>query len=80
MSARTSTGTHTLTPARTHVTTSADAAHVGGARLPWWAVALPVAAFVVLLGLITGCGEAHAVGGDPAVGRILQRIQQTLAP
>ncbi|WP_336322115.1 hypothetical protein [Streptomyces lavendofoliae] len=48
-------------------------------RLPWWAVALPVLAFVVLLSLIAGGGEAHATGGDPAVGRILEQIRDTLA-
>lgn len=50
-----------------------------GTRLPWWAVALPVLAFAVLFGLITGGGEAHAAGDDPAVGRILEQIQHTLA-
>ncbi|MGA5409199.1 hypothetical protein ACPCSC_18275 [Streptomyces lavendulocolor] len=48
-------------------------------RLPWWAVVLPVLAFAVLFGLIAGGGEAHATDGDPAVGRILERIQHTLA-
>nr|WP_202238436.1 hypothetical protein [Streptomyces sp. SN-593] len=36
-------------------------------RVPWWAVALPVAAFAVLLALLSG-GTAHAstaaTGGD----------------
>ncbi|MFF8292345.1 hypothetical protein ACF068_24355 [Streptomyces sp. NPDC016309] len=53
----------------------------GGAdtRLPWWSLALPVLAFAVLFGLLTGSGEAHAAGGDPAVARILEQIQHTLA-
>jgi hypothetical protein len=42
-------------------------------------VVLPVLAFAVLFGLIAGGGEAHATDGDPAVGRILERIQHTLA-
>ncbi|MCP3821248.1 hypothetical protein NLX86_25090 [Streptomyces sp. A3M-1-3] len=48
-------------------------------RLPWWAVALPAIAFVVLLLLIAGPGEAHAATGDPAVAELLERIQQTLS-
>ncbi|MCM1949170.1 hypothetical protein NC315_27935 [Streptomyces sp. G2] len=47
-------------------------------RLPWWALALPVAAFTVLL-LVTGPGEAAAAGGDGGMGQLLQRIGQTLA-
>ncbi|MFF8385207.1 hypothetical protein [Streptomyces kanasensis] len=61
------------TPTRTPGTGGADA------RLPWWAVALPVAAFTALLLLVTGPGQAHASGGEPAVGRILERIQHTLS-
>ncbi|MEU7277996.1 hypothetical protein AB0A69_04225 [Streptomyces sp. NPDC045431] len=59
-----------------------------GTRLTWWALTLPVMAFVALLVLITGGGtrggtggaEAHATSGDPAVGRILEHIQHTLSP
>ncbi|MFI8325646.1 hypothetical protein [Streptomyces sp. NPDC085529] len=48
-------------------------------RLPWWALALPVAAFTVLLLLVTGPAEAAAAGGDEGIGRFLQLIGQTLA-
>ncbi|MEV6355055.1 hypothetical protein [Streptomyces hydrogenans] len=48
-------------------------------RMPWWALALPVAAFTVLLLLVTGPGEAAAAGGDGGMGPLLQRIGQTLA-
>ncbi|GAA4925289.1 hypothetical protein ACFPM3_30745 [Streptomyces coeruleoprunus] len=48
-------------------------------RLPWWALALPAAAFACLLLLITGSGEARADAGDPAVGRVLEQIRHTLA-
>jgi hypothetical protein len=58
---------------RHHVTGRVDT------RLPWWALALPVLAFALLLALLTGGGEARAAGGEPAVGRILERIQQTLS-
>lgn len=44
-------------------------------RLPWWAVVLPVLAFVALL-LILNPADAHAAGGDPAVGRLFERLQQ----
>ncbi|MFF8828755.1 hypothetical protein [Streptomyces sp. NPDC015131] len=57
----------------------APAAGPAGSRLPWWAVALPVLAFAVLLALLTGGGQARAAGGDPEVGRFLQQIQHTLA-
>jgi hypothetical protein len=48
-------------------------------RLPWWALALPVAAFAALFLLITGPGKAHAAGPDPAVGHVLREIRQTLS-
>ncbi|GGV95838.1 hypothetical protein GCM10010230_12160 [Streptomyces narbonensis] len=67
MSARTDTSTR---PLPTHVDT----------RLPWWALALPVAAFAALLLLIAGPGGAQATADDPGVGRVLQQLQQTLAP
>ncbi|NGO70262.1 hypothetical protein [Streptomyces boncukensis] len=38
-------------------------------RLPWWGIALPVAAFVVLLVLLVGGGEADAA--EPSGGRAL---------
>ncbi|MEU9984041.1 hypothetical protein [Streptomyces sp. NPDC050856] len=62
-------------PARTPVRTRA-----AEVRLPWWALALPALAFAALLVLITGGAEAHAAGGDPAVGRILEQIHRTLSP
>ena len=46
------------------------------ARLPWWAVALPALAFAALLLVIVNPAQAHAATGDPAVGRILEQIQQ----
>ncbi|MFF2778059.1 hypothetical protein ACFVU3_24470 [Streptomyces sp. NPDC058052] len=48
-------------------------------RLPWWALALPVAAFTALLLLVTGPGEAAATSGDAGIGRVVQLIGQTLA-
>ncbi|MFH9721349.1 hypothetical protein ACH4M4_00090 [Streptomyces sp. NPDC017254] len=48
-------------------------------RLPWWALALPAAAFLALLLLMTGSGEVHAPLGDAGAGRVLERIRQTLS-
>ncbi|MFF5972872.1 hypothetical protein ACFY7C_15255 [Streptomyces sp. NPDC012769] len=66
--------------ARTHTGARSVRATSAGVdtRLPWWALALPVLAFVALFLLITGPGQAHAAGGDPGIGGILERIQQTL--
>ncbi|WP_149180097.1 hypothetical protein [Streptomyces sp. TRM49041] len=75
MSARTPTRTRT----RTHATVGTTGSAGVDVRLPWWGVALPVAAFAVLFLLITGPGSAQATGGEPAGGRILEQIQITLA-
>ncbi|WP_425508571.1 hypothetical protein [Streptomyces genisteinicus] len=49
-------------------------------RLPWWALALPVLAFVALLTLIAGPAEAHAAGGSaPGAGQVIERIHALLA-
>ncbi|MBM7438165.1 hypothetical protein [Streptomyces sp. HB132] len=59
-------------PARTHTRTHRpDTVDV---RLPWWAVALPALAFAALLLLIVEPGQAHATAGDPAIGRLLERV------
>ncbi|MEU1488337.1 hypothetical protein [Streptomyces sp. NPDC005752] len=60
MSARTRT--------RTHHSGTVDV------RLPWWAVALPAVAFAALFLLIVEPGQAHAAAGDPAIGRLLERV------
>ncbi|MEV7091097.1 hypothetical protein AB0O07_35430 [Streptomyces sp. NPDC093085] len=59
---------------------SAPYASAGGdLRLPWWAVALPVIAFVALFLLVAEPGQAHAASTEPAVGRILGQLHLTLA-
>ncbi|NGO47102.1 hypothetical protein [Streptomyces ureilyticus] len=64
--------------ARTH--TRPSSATRGGVevRLPWWALALPALAFVALLLLILNPADAHAASSDPAVGELIERIQQTV--
>lgn len=67
MAHRTQTPSHPRTPG------------VGGARLPWWALALPVLAFAALLTLIAGPAKAHAAGGTaPAAGAVVERIHALL--
>ena len=62
--------------ARTH--TRPHPARTGGMdiRLPWWAIALPTLAFAILLALILNPAHAQAATGDPAVGPVLERIQE----
>ncbi|MFI9599186.1 MULTISPECIES: hypothetical protein [Streptomyces] len=48
-------------------------------RLPWWALALPVLAFVVLLLLIRNPADAQAATGDPAITQLLRHARELLA-
>ncbi|WP_328870388.1 hypothetical protein OHT76_09915 [Streptomyces sp. NBC_00287] len=48
-------------------------------RLPWWALALPVLAFVTLLVLILDPAGAQAATADPAITQLFERAQQLLA-
>jgi hypothetical protein len=66
-------------PAHAHTRSHVKATGSVDTRLPWWALALPMLAFVVLLLVIVDPAQAHAAGGDPAVGQFLDRIQQTLS-
>jgi len=45
-------------------------------RLPWWALALPVLAFVTLLLLILTPAEAHAAADEPALAPLLEWLRQ----
>ncbi|KOU56034.1 hypothetical protein ADK57_42870 [Streptomyces sp. MMG1533] len=47
-------------------------------RLPWWALALPTLAFIVLLVLILNPTDAQAASGDPAVTHLVERVQQLI--
>ncbi|MFI1399627.1 hypothetical protein [Streptomyces sp. NPDC020681] len=64
-------------PAHTHTRSHAQGS--ADSRLPWWALALPVLAFAVLLVLIADPAQARAAGGDPAVGQIIEHLQHTLS-
>lgn len=48
-------------------------------RLPWWALALPVLAFVALLLLILNPADAHATAEQPAISHLLERLEQLTA-
>jgi hypothetical protein len=65
--------------ARTH--TLPRPATKGGVdiRLPWWALALPALAFVVLLALMLNPTDAQAASGDPAITHLFERVQQLMA-
>lgn len=65
--------------ARTHTRPHPATTGVVGSRLPWWALALPALAFVVLLVLIQNPAGAHASTGDPSVAGLLTRAQQLMA-
>ncbi|MFJ7266166.1 hypothetical protein ACIQV3_05750 [Streptomyces sp. NPDC099050] len=46
-----------------------------GARLPWWALALPALGFGLLLILLAGSGQAHAASGDgSALVQVTERL------
>ncbi|GAA2081262.1 hypothetical protein GCM10009801_40050 [Streptomyces albiaxialis] len=74
-------------PAQTTTATAATPDRSGTAvpggvqtRLPWWAVALPAVAFVALLALLVGGGEANAAeqpGGSLFVA-VLEQLRDAL--
>jgi hypothetical protein len=47
-------------------------------RLPWWALALPTLAFIVLLALMLNPSDAPAAAGDPAITHLFERAQQLI--
>ncbi|MGW7267329.1 hypothetical protein [Streptomyces sp. NPDC054842] len=65
-------------PAPTHPRTHPVTTGRVDIRLPWWALALPVLAFVALLALIVDPSHAHATAGDPALTHVVERIQEAV--
>ena len=65
-------------PARVH--TRPHPTDRGGVeiQLPWWAIALPSAAFVGLLLLILNPADAHAASSRPALTHVVQSLQHSL--
>ncbi|OEJ96822.1 hypothetical protein [Streptomyces thermolilacinus] len=70
-------------PARAGAVATAPAASTAAvgadARLPWWAIALPAAAFTALFLLLPAPGHPRATDGEPAVGRFLEHVRHTIA-
>jgi hypothetical protein len=64
------------------VTTPAHPADKGSAdiQLSWWAIALPSAAFAILLLLILNPADAHAASSEPLVTQVLQSLKHLLLP
>ncbi|MBK3565616.1 MULTISPECIES: hypothetical protein [unclassified Streptomyces] len=48
-------------------------------RLPWWALALPALAFVVLLVMMLNPTDAQAAASDPMITHLFERAQQLIA-
>ncbi|WP_327357104.1 hypothetical protein [Streptomyces sp. NBC_01304] len=65
-------------PARTHTRSPEQSRGSVEVKLPWWAVALPTIAFVVLLMLILNPAEAQAASGHPGVADFFDRVQESL--
>lgn len=65
--------------ARTHTRPHPASRSAVDTRLPWWALALPALAFVVLLTLVLNPSDAHATAGDPALTHLVERAQQLIA-
>ncbi|MDF3302229.1 hypothetical protein [Streptomyces tropicalis] len=58
--------------AHTHTRPTAPATGAAGTRPPWWALALPLPAFAVLLVLVLHPAHAHTAV-DPAIAQLLHR-------
>ncbi|MEV0739322.1 hypothetical protein AB0I51_26045 [Streptomyces sp. NPDC050549] len=48
-------------------------------RLPWWALALPALAFIVLLVMMLNPTDAQAAASDPTITHLFERVQQLIA-
>lgn len=65
-------------PAPTHSPSAAGPPAGIAARLPWSAIALPTAAFVVLLALVLHPSGAQAATGEPPILDVLAQLRQAL--
>nr|WP_112473876.1 hypothetical protein [Streptomyces sp. ST1020] len=65
-------------PARPH--TRPHPPTTGGAdiRIPWWALALPILAFLVLFGLVLNPSDAQAAASHPTLTQLLEHLQQLI--
>jgi hypothetical protein len=46
--------------------------------LPWWALALPALAFIVLLVMMLNPTDAQAAASDPVITHLFERAQQLI--
>jgi hypothetical protein len=47
-------------------------------NLPWWALALPALAFIVLLVMMLNPTDAQAAASDPMITHLFERAQQLI--
>lgn len=47
-------------------------------RLPWWALALPALAFIVLLVMMLNPTDAQATASDPMITHLFERAHQLI--
>ncbi|WEH42533.1 hypothetical protein OG233_25055 [Streptomyces sp. NBC_01218] len=66
-------------PARTNPRSARGPAAGPPARLPWWAVALPVLAFAALLLMAMNPEQAQAAPADPGFGRLVETALDRLS-
>ncbi|MEU5399216.1 hypothetical protein ABZ348_07940 [Streptomyces sp. NPDC005963] len=63
-----------------HSPTPSPAAGGSGVRLHWWALALPMLAFVFLLLLIADPAQAQPTGGESGIGDLVAQLRRLLFP
>lgn len=60
--------------ARTHRHPVPSAARQARVRLPWWSIALPAVAFVVLLSLLSDPASGHTGAGAGAASSVVRLV------
>ncbi|GLF98717.1 hypothetical protein [Streptomyces yaizuensis] len=66
-------------PARISPSTAEAGGHAGtGIRLRWWTLALPVLAFVALMGLLADPAQAGEAGEVSIVGILVEYLRHLL--
>ncbi|MFC7886124.1 hypothetical protein ACFUVV_30215 [Streptomyces sp. NPDC057376] len=65
-------------PAPTHTRPPQATRGAVDIRLPWWALALPVLAFVFLFLLILNPADAHAAAGEPGIAHLVEWLRQLI--
>ncbi|MFE3018750.1 hypothetical protein [Streptomyces sp. NPDC059256] len=63
-----------------HSPTPSPTVGASGVRLHWWALVLPMLAFVFLLLLIADPAQAQSAGGESGIGDLVAYLRQLLFP